>query len=97
MQEQEADPVIRALSQHFLHRALPINPQLQELVRFYAKEAFLEDQLVQRQIKGQNNPSRPELFPPRSVVLKVLQDIHQHVLPPRGLLQPRERALKDYY
>lgn len=75
-----------------------MDEQLRPLILFFAKDSFIQDQLIWCRLPPPAQPNCSVLFLPKNLVPDVLQEIHQHDLNhPGRMLQAREWALQDYY
>ena len=57
-QEQQKDPLIKALKNYLLNRELPADTKCQNVVRNFANDCFVDNDIVWRRIKRQFEPSR---------------------------------------
>jgi len=95
---QDADPLIKALKLFLLHKELPRDEKCQSLVRHFANDCFVEDDIVWRRIKRQFEPSRVVIFLPHQLVQQVLQDAHGQLLTGHdGIYKTKERIFQCYY
>jgi hypothetical protein len=56
-QAQNADPLLRALKNFLLNKELPYDTKCQSLIKIFASDCFIEDDIVWRRIKRQFEPS----------------------------------------
>jgi hypothetical protein len=61
-QEQQKDPLIKALKNYLLNRELPTDTKCQNVVRNFANDCFVDNEIVWRRIKRQFEPSRALWF-----------------------------------
>ena len=95
---QENDPLIKNLKEFLLHRKLHPDPQCRVLVRHLADESFVEDGLVWKRVKRQNEPSRVVLYLPDALREQTLQDAHGTLLAGHdGVLKTKERIFSTFY
>jgi hypothetical protein len=73
---QNADPLIKALKNFLLNKELPLDTKCQQLVRLFANDCFIEDDIVWRRIKRQFEPSRVVIFLPAALKQQALIDAH---------------------
>ena len=96
--EQNQDPVIKALKDFLLNRALPRDSNQQQVIMKLAMECFIEDDLVWRRLKRSFEPSRVVLFLPRTLKQEVLEQAHGSLMGGHdGILKTKERILSCYY
>ena len=97
-QEQEKDPLIKALKNYLLNRELPADQKCQNVIRNFANDCFVDNDIVWRRIKRQFEPSRVVIFLPQSLVTEVLQDAHGHLLTGHdGVYKTKERIFQCFY
>jgi hypothetical protein len=90
---QNADPLIKALKNFLLNKELPIDTKCQQLIRLFANDCFIEDDIVWRRIKQQFEPSRIVIFLPASLV-----DAHGNELVGHdSIYKTKERLFQCYY
>ena len=95
---QDRDPVIAALKRFLLNRELPADAALQQVIKFYASECFVEDGLIWRRIKRANEPDRVVIFLPRQMIPDILAEAHGSILAGHdGVFKTKERLLTCYY
>jgi hypothetical protein len=95
---QNADPLIKTLKNFLLNKELPIDPKCQQLVRLFANDCFIEDDIVWRQIKRQFEPSRVVIFLPASLKQQALVDAHGNELVGHdSIYKTKERLFQCYY
>ena len=96
--EQQNDPLIKALKAYLLNRELPDDQKCQNLVKHFANDCFVENDIVWRRIKRQFEPSRVVIFLPQTLVTEVLQEAHGHLLTGHdGIYKTKERIFQCYY
>ena len=96
--EQDRDPLIKALKQFLLHRELPADPKHQQLVRHFSQNCFIEDEMVWVRIQRYQAPSRVVLFLPQTMVHSAISEAHgQHLTGHDGTFKTKERLLQCYY
>lgn len=97
-QEQNKDPLISALKKYLLNRELPADQKCQALVRNFANDCFIDNDIVWRRIKRQFEPSRVVVFLPQALVTEVLHEAHGHLLTGHdGIYKTKERLFQCYY
>jgi hypothetical protein len=97
-QEQQKDPLIKAPKNYLLNRELPNDQKCQNVVRNFANDCFVDNDIVWRRIKRQFEPSRVVIFLPQALVTEVLQDAHGHLLTGHdGVYKTKERIFQCYY
>jgi hypothetical protein len=97
-QEQQKDPLIKALKNYLLNRELPADTKCQNVVRNFANDCFVDNDIVWRRIKRQFEPSRVVTFLPQALVNDVLQEAHGHLLTGHdGVYKTKERIFQCYY
>jgi len=97
-QAQNADPLLKALKSFLLNKELPHDPKCQQLVKLYANDCFIEDDIIWRRIKRQFEPSRVIIFLPASLKQQALVDAHGNQLVGHdGIYKTKERLFQCYY
>ena len=95
---QENDNLIKALKNFLLNKELPNDPKCQPLVRHFADDCFIENDVVRKRVKRKFEPSRVVIFLPESLVSQVLQEAHGHLLSGHdGIYKTKEHLLQCYY
>jgi hypothetical protein len=95
---QNADPLIRALKNFLLNKELPLDAKCQQLVKLFANDCFIEDDIVWRRIKRQFEPSRVVIFLPATLKQQALVDAHGNELVGHdGIYKTKERLFQCYY
>ncbi len=56
-QAQNADPLLKALKIFLLHKELPADAKCQSLIKIFANDCFIENDIIWRRIKRQFEPS----------------------------------------
>ena len=79
-QAQNADPLLKALKSFLLNKELPHDAKCQSLIRLFANDCFIEDDIIWRRIKWQFEPSRVVIFLPALLVPEALSDPHGNLL-----------------
>jgi hypothetical protein len=79
-QAQSAEPLLKALKLFLLNRELPKDAKCQLLIKHFANDCFIEDDIVWRRVKRQVEPSRVVIFLPASLVQNVLMEAHGNLL-----------------
>jgi hypothetical protein len=97
-EEQDRDPLIKALKAYLLNRELPKDTKCESLVRHFAADCFVENDIIWRRIKRQFEPSRVVIFLPQAQVPEVLKEAHGHLLTGHdGIYKTKERIFQCYY
>ncbi len=73
-QAQNADPLLKALKSFLLNKELPHDAKCQSLIKLFANDCFIENDIIWRRIKRQFEPSRVVIFLPASLVPEALSD-----------------------
>jgi hypothetical protein len=94
-QEQQKDPLIKALKNYLLNCELPADTKCQNVVRNFANDCFVDNEIVWRRIKRQFEPSRVVIFLPQALVNDGLQEAHGHLLTGHdGVYKTKERIFQ---
>jgi hypothetical protein len=97
-QAQNADPLLKALKNFLQNKELPHDPKCQQLVKLFANDCFIEDDIIWRRIKRQFEPSRVIIFLPASLKQQALVDAHGNELVGHdGIYKTKERLFQCYY
>jgi hypothetical protein len=97
-QAQNADPLLKALKSFLLNKELPHDAKCQSLIKLFANDCFIEDDIIWRRIKRQFEPSRVVIFLPASLVPEALSDAHGNLLVGHdGIYKTKERLLQCFY
>ncbi len=97
-EEQWKDPLIKALKNYLLNRELPNDQKCQNIVSNFANDFFVDNDIVQRRIKRQLEPSHVVIILPQTLVNDVLQEAHGHLLTGHdGIYKTKERIFQCYY
>jgi hypothetical protein len=56
-QAQNANPLLKALTSFLLNKELPHDAKCQSLIKLFANDCFIEDDIIWRRIKRQFEPS----------------------------------------
>jgi hypothetical protein len=97
-QAQNADPLLKALKNFLLNKELPCDAKCQSLIKLFAKDCFIEDDIIWRRIKRQFEPSRVVIFLPASLKQEALIDAHGNQLVGHdGIYKMKERLLQCFY
>jgi hypothetical protein len=75
-QAQNADPLLKALKIFLLNSELPCDAKCKSLIKIFANDCFIEDDIIWRCIKRQFEPSRVVIFLPASLKQDTLADAH---------------------
>ena len=95
---QDNDPLIKNLKNYSLNRELPTDHKCQNLVRNFANDCFVENDIVWRRIKRLFEPSRVVVFLPQTFVTEVLHEANGHLLTGHdGVYKTKERLFQCYY
>jgi hypothetical protein len=79
-QAQFGNPLWKALKNILFNKGLPNNVKCQLLIKHFANDCFIEDDIVWRRVKRQVEPSRVVIFLPASLVQNVLMEAHGNLL-----------------
>jgi hypothetical protein len=97
-EEQDKDPITKALKNYLLHKELPRDPKCQQLVKLFSPDCFIENDVVWRRMGKLPDSQRVVIFLPQSLIPSVLQEAHGHLLTGHdGILKTKERLLNSYY
>jgi hypothetical protein len=97
-QALNADPLLKALKNFLLHKELPHDPKYQQLIKLYANDCFIEDDIIWRCIKRPFEPSCVIIFLPASLKQQALVDAHGNQLVGHdGIYKTKERLFQCYY
>ncbi len=97
-QAQNADPLLKALKSFLLNKELPHDAKCQSLIKLFANDCFIEDDIIWRRIKRQFEPSRVVIFLPASLVPEALSDAHGNLLVGHdGIYKTKERLLQCFF
>jgi hypothetical protein len=97
-QAQNADPLLKAFKNFLLNKELPHDPKCQQLVKLFANDCFIEDDIIWHRIKRQFEPSRVVIFLPASLKQQALVDAHGNKLVGHdGIYKTKERLFQCYY
>ena len=95
---QDNDPMLKAMKRYLLHRELPNDQKCLQVIRHFADDCFIENDVVWRRVKRRFEPSRVVIFLPADLVTEVLQDAHGHLLRGNdGFLKTKEGIFQCYY
>ena len=98
IEQQKADPFLSALRKFVLNQELPTGTREQALIKFLGTDCFLENDVLWRRLKRQNEPSRVVLMTPRTLIPQVIKEAHGQLLTGHdGVFKTRERILLCYY
>ena len=97
-QEQSKDFMISQIKDFLLNRKIPADMKFWNTIKFLALDCFVDDDVVWRRLKRQNEPSRVVLFVPNTMREEILREAHGHLLSGHdGLFKTKERILQSYY
>jgi hypothetical protein len=97
-QAQAANPSLKALKQFLLNNELPADLKCQSLIRHFANDCFIEDDIIWCSIKRQFEPSRVVIFLPSALVPETLSESHGNLLVGHdGIYKTKEHLLQCYY
>ena len=97
-QLQEQDALIHAIREFLFNRNLPDDPQLTKLVKNFAEDCFISDNIVWRRIVRGNDVPRVVLFTPPNMTNDLIAEAHGHILTGHdGVFKTKERLLESYY
>jgi len=77
---QNANPLLKALKTFLLNKELPHGTRCQSLIKLFANDCFIEDDIIWRRLKWQFEPSRVLIFLPALLVPEALSDAHGNLL-----------------
>jgi hypothetical protein len=98
IEEQEQDPLIKAMKEFLLHKELPSDEKCRMLIKHFSDECFLENDLVWRRIKRKGETDQVVIMLPQTQISHVLKEAHGHLLSGHdGLLKTKERISQCYY
>jgi len=96
-QANSADPLLKALINYLLKSELPNDAKCQALIRLYANNCFIEDDIVWRHVKQQFEPCQVVIFLPAMFVQDVLTEAHRKLLAGHdGINKTKECLLQCY-
>jgi hypothetical protein len=97
-QAQNADPLLKALKKFLRHKELPGDAKCKSLLKLFANDCFIENDIVWRRIRRQFEPSRVVIFLPASLKQEALTDAHGNLLVGHdGIYKTKERLLQCFY
>jgi hypothetical protein len=97
-QAPAADPLLKALKEFLLNSQLPHDPKCQSLIRHFANDCFIEDDIIWRRVKRPFEPSRVVVFLPTALVPAALSEAHgNQMVSHDGIYKTKERLLQCYY
>ncbi len=97
-QAQNAYPLLKALKNFLLNKVLPCNAKCQSLIKFFANDCFIEDDIIWHHIKQQFEPSQVVIFLPASLKHEALTDAHgRQLVGHDGIYKMKERLLQFFY
>ncbi len=97
-QAQNADPSLKALKNFLLNKELPHDAKCQSLIKPFANDCFIENDIIWRRLKRQFEPSRVVIFLPASLKQEALIDVHGNQLVGHdGIYKTKERLLQCFY
>ena len=79
-QAQNADPLLKALKSFLLNKELPHDAKCQSLIKLFANDCFIEDDIIWPRLKWQFEPSQVVIFLPALLVPEALSDAHGNFL-----------------
>ena len=95
---QQQDNLIRSLREFLINKTLPSDPKCQQLIRHFANDCFVENDLVWMRVKRKFEPSRVVIFLPENLIEPVLQEAHGHLMSGHdGIFKTKERLFQCYY
>ena len=98
IEEQDKDSLIGPIKRYLLNRELPTDLKIQQYVRHYALDCFIENDILWRRLGKEAIPPRVVLFLPQSLVLEVIKEAHGTLVSGHdGVLKTKERILKCYF
>jgi hypothetical protein len=71
---------IKAMKEFLLHKELPADEKFRQLIKHFADECFVENNIVWRRIKKRGEVDRVVILLPRNQVQHVLKDVMVNVL-----------------
>ena len=97
-EEQRKDPITEALINFLYNRQLPSTTVMQGLVKLYANDCFMENDLLWRRLKRKGDTPHIVLFVPDSMKLDILKEAHGGQFTGHdGIFKTKERILNCYY
>jgi hypothetical protein len=97
-QAQNADPLLKALKNFLLNKELPVDAKCQSLIKIFAKDCFIQNDIIWHRIKRQFEPSRVVIFLPVLLKQDALADAHGNLLVGHdGIYKTKEHLLQCFY
>jgi hypothetical protein len=95
---QSADPLLKALKLLLLNSQLPLDQKCQLLIKHFANDCFIEDDIIWCHVIRAFEPSRVVIFLPTSLIPDVLSEAHgNQMVGHDGIYKTKERFLQCYY
>jgi len=95
---QSTDPLISAIKEFLFNRQLPEDNKLTKLVKHFAEDCFISDNILWRRIVRGNDQPRVVLFTPKPLTQELIAQAHGQVLTGHdGTFKTKERLLESYY
>jgi Reverse transcriptase (RNA-dependent DNA polymerase)/RNase H-like domain found in reverse transcriptase/Integrase zinc binding domain/Integrase core domain len=95
---QSLDPLISAIKNFLFNRQLPEDNKLTKLVKHFAEDCFISDNILWRRIIRGNDQPRVVLFTPKPLTQELIAQAHGQVLTGHdGTFKTKERLLESYY
>jgi hypothetical protein len=97
-QAQNANPLLKALKNFHLNKELPHDPKCQSLIKLFANDCFIENDIVWCPIKRQFEPSRVVIFLPVLLKQEALVDAHgNQLIGHHGIYKTKGQLLQCFY
>jgi len=91
-------PFFKSSEKFLLNKELPHDTKCQSLIKLFANDCFIENDIIWRRIKRQFEPSRVVIFLPASLKQEALIDAHGHQLVGHdGIYKTKEWLLLAWY
>ena len=95
---QNQDILIVAIKDFLFNRLLPEDDKLSKLVKHFAEDCFISDDILWRRIVRGNDLPRVVLFTPSQMTKELIQQVHGQLLTGHdGVFKTKERLLESYY
>ena len=95
---QKQDTLILAIREFLFNRNLPDDTKLVKLVKLFAEDCFISEDLLWRRIIRGNDLPRVVLFTPSQITNELIAQAHGQLLTGHdGVFKTKERLLESYY
>ncbi len=95
---QNANPLLKALKNFLLNKELPHDAKCQSLIKLFANDCFIENDIIWLRIKRQFELSQVVIFLPGSLKQEALVDAHGNQLVGHdNIYKTKERLLQCFY